>query len=106
MGFFWRLHCTFANSRGGLLLKMDAASIVIDDCRATSKTTIQNFKPQNMLNCQIILKENTYLIIFCLEKKALGWASFRDGLLFAITFANSRGGLHEIKLTTLYNRYM
>ena len=25
--------------------------------------------------------------------EAFGWASFRDGLLFDFTFANSRGGL-------------
>ena len=73
---------TFANSRGWLS-KMNAASIEIsDDYKTMSDTTIQIFQPQSMLQCQIILKKNTILIIYCLEKKPIGffsrWASSRN----------------------------
>ena len=73
---------TFANSRGWLS-KMNAASIEIsDDYKTMRETTTQTFQPQNMLQCQIILKKNTILIIYCFEKKPVGffsrWASSRN----------------------------
>ena len=40
-----------------------------------NKTTRQIFEPRNMLKWQIVLKENTDLIIYGLEKKLLSFFS-------------------------------
>ena len=71
----------FANSRGGLLFKMIAVNIEIDDYKTKRRTTAQGFRTRNMLRCQIILNTNTNLIIYYLNP----WASFED------YFANSSG---------------
>ena len=44
------------------------------------------FQPRNMLKCQIMFQKNTNLVIYCLEKKPMGFIS-RNRLLFKITFA-------------------
>ena len=51
----------------------------IYDCKTISKTTSQIFQPRDMLKClKIIRKKNTNLIIYCLEKKPMGFLSRWD----------------------------
>ena len=68
-GFLFEI--TFANSRGWLLFKMNTANIELDDYKTMSKTTTQIFQPRKMLKCQLILKKNTNLIIYCLNSHGL-----------------------------------
>ena len=53
VGFYSRLVSfrTFANSRGGLLFKIDAANIELNDYKTMIRTTAQVFQPRNMLKC-------------------------------------------------------
>ena len=59
------LEIIFANSRSGLLFEMNTAYIEIEDCSTLSRTSTQILQPRNILECQIILKKNTNLTIYC-----------------------------------------
>ena len=72
----------FANSRGGRLFKINGANIEIFGDKTISKTTTQIFQPRNMLNCQIIVKNNPDLIFPVLKRRPC--ASFLDGSLFEV----------------------
>ena len=63
----------------------ESCSYLIVDYKTTSKTITHIFQPRNLLKCQIILKKNTNLIIYCPEKKPVGF-------LFEITLANAKWG--------------
>ena len=79
---------------------LNAANTETDDYKAIRKTTTRLFQPRNTFKFQMMLEKNTNLIFFCLEKRPM--TSFGDGILFEITFANSRRGLlPEIKSTEL-----
>ena len=75
MDFFSRF-LSFANSRDGLLFKVNAANIEIDYHQTMSKITTQSFQPRNVLKCQIILMKNTTLHLLS-GKDAHG--SFSEG---------------------------
>ena len=71
------LKIIFANSRSGLLLETNAASIKIDDYKAMSKIITQSFQPQKMHKCHMILKKNIDLVINYLKKEQIGFPSKR-----------------------------
>ena len=76
---------TFSNSWGELLFKVNPANTARQWARLPTTQIVQ---PRNMPKCQIILNKNTNLIMYCLEKKHMGFFSrlllqTQDGRFFS-----------------------